>query len=416
MKFGLRGIRALLSALDHPEHQFPSLHIAGTNGKGSTAALIASILTAAGYKTGLYTSPHVIDFTERIRINGKPIARRDVVRHLRVLRPLVQRHRTTFFETVTAMAFRHFAEQKVDIAVIETGLGGRLDATNVLKPLVSVITNIGLEHTEILGRTIPSIAFEKAGIIKPFTPCVTGERSAEALQVFRTIARKRKAPLIVVRSWSTIKRSSIHGTRFDLRVGKMAYRNLLLSLAGDHQIGNAALAIATINLLNRHNQFSLSENAVREGLKDVARYSGIQARLSVVHTKPLMIADVAHNPDAISALVTSLQNLRIRNVVLLFGVSRDKDYLTMVDRLKPIVDRAVVVAANTERARPENDLKQAFVRVGIPADTERNVRKGVIRAGALAQKGQAVLITGSHFVVGEALAFLHRKKYLTINQ
>jgi dihydrofolate synthase/folylpolyglutamate synthase len=416
MKFGLRGIRALLQALNNPEQQFPAIHIAGTNGKGSTAALLASIFTVAGYKTGLYSSPHVVDFTERIRINGKPIARRDVVRHTRILQPLVRRYRTTFFETVTAMAFRHFAEQKVDIAIIETGLGGRLDATNVLRPLLSVITNIGLEHTEILGRTIPKIAFEKAGIIKPHTPCVTGERSAEALRVFRRIARQRGAPLVVVRHQSTIRHASILGTRFDLRLGNTLYRNLFLSLAGDHQIRNAALAIAAVDCLRKRGDFTLPERAIRAGLRNVERNSGIQARLSIIQSKPPMIADVAHNPDAIKALVKSFQNLSFRNFVLLFGVSRDKDYQAMVDHLKPIVDRAVVVAAKTERARPSDDLKQAFVRVGVPAVSESNVREGVLRAVALRQRGQAVLITGSHFVVGEALAYVRRKKYLTINQ
>lgn len=416
MKFGLRGIRALLRTLGHPEQHFPTVHIAGTNGKGSTAAILASMFTAAGYKTGLYTSPHIIDFTERIRINGKPIARREVVRHTRVLRPLVQRYRTTFFETVTAMAFRHFAEQKVDIAVIETGLGGRLDATNVLTPLISVITNVGLEHTEILGRTIPKIAFEKAGIIKPRTLCITGERSAEALRVFRRIASLQKAPLVVVRGRSKVAQASLRGTKFDLGVGKTNYKNLFLSLAGDHQIGNAALAVAIVDFLKGQGRFSMTEEMIRKGLKNVELYSGIQGRLSIVHRKPLMIADVAHNPDAVRVLVTSLQRLHVRNVVLLFGVSRDKDYLTMIETLKPIVERVVVVAAKTERARPADELKQAFVRAGIPSLSERSVREGVVRARELVRRGQAVLVTGSHFVVGEALAYLRRKKYLTINQ
>lgn len=416
MKFGLRGIRALLRALGNPQKQFPSIHIAGTNGKGSTAALLASIFTAAGYKTGLYTSPHVVDFTERIRINGNAIARKDVVRHTSVLRPLVQRHRTTFFETVTAMAFRHFAEQKVDIAVIETGLGGRLDATNVVQPLVSVITNIGLEHTAILGRTIPKIAFEKAGIIKPNTPCLTGERSTEAFRVFRKVARKQKAPLIVVRNQQTIMHASIRGTRCDLRIGTASYKHLTLALAGEHQIRNAALALATVDRLVRQGRFTISDKAIRAGLAHVEQFSGIQARLSVVLRKPLMIADVAHNPDAIKAMVSSLQKLRIRNVVLLFGVSKDKDYLTMIDYLKPIVDRVVVVAAQTERARSVEDLRQAWVRAGIPTFSADSVRSGLRCVRALARRGEPILVTGSHFVVGETLAMLRRKKYLTINQ
>ena len=192
MKFGLQGIRTLLTSLDHPEKQFSSIHIAGTNGKGSTASMIAAIFTAAGYKTGLYTSPHLVSFNERIRINGKAISSQAVARLATAIHPEVKRNNCTFFEAVTAMAFKYFAESKVDIAVVETGLGGRLDATNILQPLVSVITTIGLEHTQILGASLEKIAFEKGGIIKKGVPCVTGVKSQKAVRVLSNICAKKE--------------------------------------------------------------------------------------------------------------------------------------------------------------------------------------------------------------------------------
>jgi dihydrofolate synthase/folylpolyglutamate synthase len=357
-----------------------------------------------------------MEFTERIRINGKPIDLRSVVTMTRELQPVVRRFQTTFFETTTALAFRHFADEKVDIAVIETGLGGRLDATNVVTPLLSVITTIGLEHTEILGSTIRQIAYEKAGIIKRGVPCVTGVRSGAALQEIRRIARRRNAPLSVVRASTTMRQASLEGTEFDFRWNDAVYRSLFLTLAGKHQIANAALALSAVELLKRRGMFTIPEKAVRAGFGNVQRYTGFFGRLSLVCRKPLIIADVAHNPDAIQALVASLQNLHVRDVLLLFGVSKDKDYRSMVQRLKPIVGRAIVVAARTERALPAQELRRAFAETGLPVEAESSVKHGVERARSLSPPRQPILITGSHFVVGEALAVLHRKKYLTINQ
>lgn len=417
MKLGLRGIGALLRSLGNPHKSFVTIHIAGTNGKGSTAAMIAAVLTAAGYKTGLYTSPHVLDFTERIRINGKTIQPKQVIRLMRKLRPLVQRHRTTFFETVTAMAFQHFAHEKVDVAVVETGLGGRLDATNIVRPVVSVITNIGLEHTDILGRTIRQIAFEKAGIIKRNVPCVTGVRLGPALSVVKRVARKRTAPLLFSKFRKVkLRRESLYGSVIDGSQGKISYKNLKVSLPGRHQIENAALALRVIKLLHRSGRFNVPMSAVRQGLARVQSLSGLHARLAVIQRSPLILADVAHNPDAIAKLTESLKNLKINRVVLLFGVSNDKDYAEMIRLLKPRVDRAIVVAAKTTRACPVWELQREFVRMGIPCEAETGVPRGIQRAQEVVRGRQPILITGSHFVVGEALAFLRKKNYLTINQ
>jgi dihydrofolate synthase/folylpolyglutamate synthase len=416
MKFGLRGIRRLLRSVGDPHRRFTAIHIAGTNGKGSTASMIAAMLTAGGYKTGLYTSPHVVDFAERIRIDGKPISKRQVVRLMKKLRPVVRQNQTTFFETVTALAFLHFAKQEVEIAVVETGLGGRLDATNVVRPVISVITSIGLEHTEILGRTVREIAFEKAGIIKKKIPCITGVTSPAALNVIERVAREQRSELKTVSAFLRVKSATLDGTRLDVSFERVHLNGVTISLPGIHQAQNAALALAVVGLVNRSSKFDVSPETIRHGLKNIQLLSGLQGRLSVLSRQPLIIGDVAHNPDAVAALVASLQQLHVEKVILVFGVSKDKDYMKMIHLLKPITEMSVVVAAKTERSRDVWDLTRAFAKEGILSIPKRTVRGGMQRAQELARPGVAVLITGSHFVVGEAMAYLEGKNYLTINQ
>lgn len=408
MKFGLRGIRMLLEIEGNPERTFPTIHVAGTNGKGSTSSMLAAIFTAAGYKTGLYTSPHLISFTERIRIDGKPIPQRAIVRLTNLLHGRIVRQKATFFEAVTAIAFRYFSEAGVDIAIIETGLGGRLDATNVLRPRVSVITNISLEDTEILGDTAEKIAYEKGGIIKRGIPCVTGVRSKRALTVLRTIAKKRKADLCAVNvSDIFVKKSSLNGLVVDVRVGKQTYRNLHVSLAGRHQAMNLGVVLRTLEVTGKQGEFALSERHIRHGLSHVQALAGLQARLSVVRRNPLVLVDVAHNPDGVRRLTESLRELGIRNVFLVFGVVRDKDYASMIRLLKPVTQQAILTAARTERARSISDLTLEFSRNGISVvGTEQDVKRAVAMALVLHSKRTPLLITGSHFVVGEALAAL----------
>jgi dihydrofolate synthase/folylpolyglutamate synthase len=416
MKFGLQGIRKLTGYLDHPEKQFPSIHIAGTNGKGSTASMIAAIFTAAGYKTGLYTSPHIMNFNERIRIDGKKISSRAVARLASAVRPEVERNTCTFFEAVTAMAFKYFAESKVDIAIVETGLGGRLDATNVLKPLVSVITTIGLEHTQILGSRIEDIAFEKGGIIKERIPCVIGVKSQMAIRVLRKICDRKKTQLIRIHPESIyIKHSSLKGIHADFFVAGNYLRNTIVSLAGEHQAMNALLAINAVAAAVQRSGLKISEKSIRKGLKDIQKYAGLQARLSIVQQKPLVLVDVAHNLEAMRTLCASLQRLRIGRIYVVFGLMQDKKYKQIVSALEQVARYVFVVEARTERSRRAAELAREFRRLGVTVEEFNDTIRGV--SAALRQhNGIPVLITGSHFVVGEALAFLKRKKYLTINQ
>jgi dihydrofolate synthase/folylpolyglutamate synthase len=416
MKFGLQGIRTLLRSLDHPEKKFLSIHIAGTNGKGSTASIIAAVFTAAGYKTGLYTSPHLVSFNERIRINGKPIPSRTVARLVSVLRPEVEKNACTFFEAVTAIAFKHFAESKVDIAIIETGLGGRLDATNVLRPLVSVITTIGLEHTQILGTNITDIAFEKGGIIKKGIPCVTGTKSQKALQILRTLCDQRKSQLIRIHPGGIrVKHFSLQGIVSDFLVAGRKMKNVHVSLAGEHQAMNTSLVLNTIEAVIRQSDFKMSEQSIRKGLGNIQKYSGLQARLSIVQQNPLILADVAHNPDAVRTLCNSLRQLRLGRVHIVFGLMQDKDYKQIVKVLQEVAETVFVVEASTDRSRRAAELAMEFRRLEVPVEEFTDVKSGIAEV-LRKHDGVPILITGSHFVVGEALAFLKKEKYLTINQ
>ena len=411
MKFGLEGISRLLRELKNPHKKFVSIHIAGTNGKGSTASMLAAMLTAAGYKTGLYTSPHLINFEERIRIGGKPISRAAVAGLTGRLKQSIVKHRPTFFEATTALAFAYFAEEKVDIAVVETGLGGRLDSTNVLLPVCSIVTNVGLEHTEILGNTLKKIANEKSGIVKPATPCITGIREPGALAVLKKACRKNKARLILGTEYhARVHEASLRGTVVDFSVGGNVYKKLQLSLAGHHQLQNLSVALTAVEVLKECSPFSIDERAIRLGLGSVQEMTGLQGRLSIVHEHPLIIADVAHNSDAIRNLCETWKRLKNKKPVLVFGVVKDKDYTTMIRQLARMSDRVVAVAARTPRSRSASDISAAFERECCETHAALSVEAGMNFAIDLAGTSGTVLVTGSHFVVGEALEALRRKR------
>jgi dihydrofolate synthase/folylpolyglutamate synthase len=409
IKAGLDTIRALLSFLGNPERRYPSIHIAGTNGKGSTAAMIASILTASGYRTGLYTSPHLVDFTERIRIDGKPMPRGEVADAVRRLEAIIRKRRATFFEATTAIAFEYFAGAGVDAAVIETGLGGRWDATNVITPDVSVITNIGLDHTEYLGTTIRSIAFEKGGIIKRSKPCITGAAQDEALRVLQRLADSRGSELVRGdrASSADIVERSLEGVRVNLKTREADYGEVKVSLAGDHQARNAQLALlATERFLRAQGRGPLRMIKAAQGLASIRRNSGLHGRLELLTPRPAIIADVAHNPDGMSALSRSLRTLSAGNFLTVFGVMRDKEYGTMAGILSPLSRLTVAVRPSGARALETGQILREFHARGGRALDGGSVAGGMERALREARNDIPVLVTGSHYVVGEAMKFL----------
>ncbi len=333
MKFGLRNIRTLVNAAGHPERTFPSFHIAGTNGKGSTAAFLASVLTAAGYRTGLYTSPHLVHFSERIRIDGEPMPEARLVAYAEALRPSIEATRATFFEATTCIAFRYFADERVDIAVVETGLGGRLDATNILTPLVSIITNVDLEHQEYLGNTILSIAREKAGIVKPGAPVVTGTQGIARREV--QIAANR-AGTRVVNVPDLVRVEHVSGGEFAPRISVRSRRwntgPLSLGLPGMHQEKNAGLALAALAVTQERGLFpGVTSRAVKRGLHAVTTLTGLRGRMERLNlTWGMVVLDVAHNPHAMRTLTDSLMRDKWALAAAVVGILKDKDARSML--------------------------------------------------------------------------------------
>ena len=319
MHFGLAAITELLSRLGNPQKSYKTILIAGTNGKGSTAAMTASILCRAGYKVGLYTSPHLVDVRERIVVNGKKISRKEFGRIVGYVKDKKKQY-VTYFEFLTAAALVYFQRQKIDIAVLEVGLGGRLDATNVCNPLVSVITNIAFDHMDYLGNTLESITREKAGIVKRKGICVTAVKQEKVLEVLKNVCRQRQAKLCCLGSDIKIKKQ---------KNGSLNYRglhrnlkNLIIPLQGDHQLSNAALALATIEFIEKKG-FSVDDTAIYAGLKN----THWEGRLEVLKNDPCFILDGAHNPAGISALCRSLKNdFSYRRLILIFGALADKNY------------------------------------------------------------------------------------------
>ena len=388
MKLGLRNIRALLRSIGDPHRAFPSVHIAGTNGKGSTSSMIAAILTAAGYKVGLYTSPHLVHFNERIRINGAVISDADIVRYTAQLRSQIIKRKATFFEATTAIAFKYFADQNVDIAVIETGLGGRLDSTNVLKPVVSVITSIGMDHTEHLGNSIRLIAGEKAGIIKRHVPVVTGRLTPIAKRTIEAAAADKKSPV------------------FDSSALTLP-DDITLQLKGEHQIGNAKTAIAAVNFISKI--LLIGNAAIRKGLERTTQLSGLRARMEFIHGAPVVLLDVAHNPDGSAALVSELKNFKTSKIVIIFGVMRDKDYRSILKHFKKIASTIIATAPSIERALPSSLLATFCRKSGIQTIESATVREAVRKGKAIAGKKGLLVVTGSHYLVGEVIPILEKK-------
>jgi dihydrofolate synthase/folylpolyglutamate synthase len=403
MKLGLRNIRLLLRSIGNPHHSFPSVHIAGTNGKGSTSSMIAAILTASGYRVGLYTSPHLVRFNERIRINGKMISNADLVRCTNLLRPKIEALHATFFEATTAIAFKYFQEQKVDIAVIETGLGGRLDATNVLCPLVSVITTIGKDHTEQLGTTLKEIAFEKGGIIKRGTPCVVGAMPPVAFRVLKKKAERSHARFLHSQSYVRFEKSTGEKNfqNVFLSTPQAEFKNIHLALFGSHQLDNLRTAITALEQLEPYG-FHVSEGSVQRGLSGLSQLTGIHGRLEILAESPFVILDVAHNPDGIKHTAATIQSFNFRKLHLVFGVMKDKDFRTMIRMVSTLHPIVYAVQPKMERALEANEIVHEFFRYRCAVRAYRSVEDGMNAAIKNSKIKDMILITGSHYVAGDA--------------
>lgn len=410
--------RHLLSMLGSPHTQYPSLHIAGTKGKGSVAAMCAACLRAAGLRVGLYTSPHLREFRERIRVltpaddDGRISEEAFVHQMDRVRRVIDQVPGITWFEIVTAIGFSHFAEAGVDVAVIEVGLGGRLDATNVLLPEVSVITSLSLDHTQLLGDTLAQIAYEKGGIIKPGIPVVVAEQKEEALTVLEELAAVRSSPITVIgRDWryKTVRELGESGTRQRLVVESGSSSSLIpsgsefmVALPGSHQLLNAAVALASLEKI--HDRFpELDLAALKTGLA-IVHWDGRLQILQAERGKPTVLVDCAHNDDSAARLVAALEtDFHYHRLILLFGAPEDKNVAGMLARLLPLAGEVIMTTANHPRSASPQRLAELAAGHGKRAITTQSVAEGLEMALASANPDDLVVTTGSIIVIGDLL-------------
>ncbi len=382
-KLGLERIGSILNRLGNPQEKFRSIHIAGTNGKGSTAAMLSAILEEAGYKTGLYTSPHLEDFCERIRVAGRLIDPEDVLKHARLVRE-AETEALTFFELATAIGFLYFAESGVDIAVVETGLGGRLDATNVIDPMLSLITTVGRDHTAHLGESFAEIAFEKAGIVKPGKPVVIGAMPDEATEVIREQASKK-------------------GARFVPVVMDLIPPNIRIALEGTHQRRNANLALSVIDVLNALGEIHVSREAVWRGLGAVE----CPGRLETTSDEPWILLDGAHNPDAMRAVRDYLEEtLGGRRLKVLFGAMGDKEIGKILAEIAPLASEFLLAAPDLERAASVETLRTHLEGFEGEVRSYASVAEALEEEISLLLSDDVLLVTGSFYVVGEARRFL----------
>ncbi len=409
IKLGLETEETLLAELGNPHHGFAAIHVAGTNGKGSVCALLESVLRTAGIRVGMYTSPHLVRFNERFRINGEDVGDdelMDAVARVEAAAETVQRetgNEPTFFECATAIAFDLFAQNGVQIAVVETGLGGRLDATNVVLPLMSIITRIGLEHTAYLGETIEEIAGEKAGIIKPGRPVVCGAMDDDAALTVRAIARDRGCRVSHVPECVGVRRTgvSVDGQKVVAESPEVSYGTLTLPLLGDHQIENLATALVALDVLEETAGVRISLEDVKKGVAGV-RWVG---RCQLVRREPPVVVDGAHNPQAAAALADTLSGVFGRAPLgLVLGMCGDKDLPGYLKPFRRLVKRCWTVPIDNARSADPTELAQAAAGEGWQAETCTLKEALDESAEWAAAEGGAVCVTGSLFLVGEVLA------------
>lgn len=403
LKPGLGNTERLCAALGNPERQFSSIHVGGTNGKGSTSHLLASVYQAAGYRVGLYTSPHLNEFTERIRLNGQPILQADVAEFVSRYQTLIEEVEPSFFEVTVAMAFDYFAHQSPDVAIIEVGLGGRLDSTNVITPLASVITNIGFDHTDLLGETLPAIAGEKAGIIKPGIPVVVGETQSETEAVFREMARQRAAPISFADQRWVVEDAGIVGNRRHVQVREFAAANTLpaqltLDLLGAYQLRNLPAVLETVRVLN--SRLPVRFDALSRGIASAGQTTGLRGRFQVLRQAPMLIADTAHNPPGLAVLLRQVLALPHRTLRIVLGMVADKNTQSVLDEL-PSMARYYFCQTRSPRSLPADVLRRQAEAMGRNGQAYPDVNQAIHSALAESSAQDIVLVTGSNYIIAD---------------
>jgi dihydrofolate synthase / folylpolyglutamate synthase len=426
IKFGLDNIRKLSAALGNPHASFPCIHVAGTNGKGSTSAVISSVLQSAGFRVGLFTSPHLISFTERIRINGNQISEDGVIDLASEIKDVVSRFsdlQPTFFEVVTAIAFLYFQRQKVDAAVMEVGMGGRLDATNIIGPLVSVITNISLDHKDFLGPTLEEIAREKAGIIKKAVPVVSADQAPGASKVIMEASRESNSPVYTYgKDFSAfLKSADASGTCFDYIDGPVRLNDLFVPLSGEHQMKNSAVAVKAAGIfldrMGGEGFLSMAHDPIRSGLA-AARWPG---RLELIEGNPAVLIDGAHNPAAADALSEAIKKVflkKYKKIIMVLGIMSDKEIKGIMKPLLPLASEIIMTAPSYSRASSPEHLSGIAASLGFPnvrtASTVKEALETAISCSSLPERDSSlVVVTGSFYTIGEAKEALGQTGILT---
>ncbi len=413
IKKDLTNIRLLCEMLGQPQNSFPAIHIAGTNGKGSTSHMLASVFQASGKKVGLYTSPHYIDFRERIKINGEMIGEKEVIQFVKTYRDRWASIQPSFFEITVALAFDYFRKEKVDIAIIETGLGGRLDSTNIINPLMSVITNIGFDHMQMLGHTLPEIASEKAGIIKYQVPVVIGEWKQETATVFKHKALREAAPIHFASKHLKVEHLQIlptkHKFKVSTRAGMTWIRALSSDLTGPYQQQNIRTVLEAMYLWNQYYPSQkIPIKHIQTGLANVKKSTNMIGRWMVISEKPLVITDAAHNQHGMQAMLPGLLQLEVQHRHFVLGFVTDKD-ITKILSMFPKDGHYYWCSPDIPRGKPSEDLKLAGREVNLRGEAFKSVMNAYKRALASAGKADLVFVGGSSYVVGDFLTGLQKE-------
>jgi dihydrofolate synthase / folylpolyglutamate synthase len=407
-KANLSNTIRLCEYLNNPQTKFKTIHIAGTNGKGSVSHMLASILQTAGYKTGLYTSPHLKDFRERIKINGEMVSEEFVIDFTEKMKPLIEEINPSFFEITVAMAFDYFAEQKVEVAVIETGLGGRLDSTNIITPELSIITNIGWDHMNLLGDTLEKIAFEKAGIIKKEIPVVIGEVLTETLPVFEQGTKEKNSPLTI----ASQKRQAVdwHWERNELLVEVAEehhtdHKIWHLDLPGVYQTKNLLTVLEACSQLQQQG-WKTDNDIIHKALKQVRKLTGLHGRWEIIHQSPLVVLDVAHNIDGIKQLLQQIELTEHRELHIVTGIVKDKEVEKILSLL-PKEAHYYFTKAQIPRAIPEDELAEKAKLAQLSGHSFPNVNEALQAALQHAHADDMIIVCGSVFLVGEVNTSIH---------
>jgi len=404
-KADLNNTIAICNALGNPQTKLQCIHVAGTNGKGSTSHMIAAVLQQAGYKVGLYTSPHLIDFRERIKINGKLIPKEYIVDFVEKYKETFEKVEPSFFEWTVGLTFDYFVNMEVDVAVIEVGLGGRLDSTNVINPVVSVITNIGFDHTNLLGETLQKIAGEKAGIIKSRKPVVVSQYQPDIAAIFSDKAKELKSPIqFASKDFKIIetKKEEKNLTVNVLDKKTNETKKYLLDLAGTYQAKNLLGVIAALKVITE-NGFIINEEDIQKGLSNVVKLTGLLGRWQTISAKPLMICDTGHNEDGIKVVLHNLSLYQYKQLHFVLGVVNDKD-ISSILKLLPKDAMYYFTKASVPRALPEAELKLKAEEVGLKGNIFSNVKEAMNEANKKAKANDLIFVGGSTFVVADALA------------